>query len=228
MAHVFNRGVDRRRILNDEKDYYRFVHNLLFLNNQSGKIRVRRKNKLKDINILLSERKPLVDILKWSLLPNHYHLLLHEKIDGGIVEFTKRIGNAYTKYFNTKQRGRSGYLFQNSAKMVPILDHSQMLYIPIYIDLNCLDVFVSNWKNKIIDSNKAIKFLSNYKWSSFKSYYGGGNFDEVVDMDLFYEMFSTTSEKYKEELKEFIKEPIGLELADLAGRPKMEKMGSKG
>ena len=40
--------------------------------------------------------KRLVNILKWSLLPNHYHLLLEEVEDGGVVEFTKRIGNGFT------------------------------------------------------------------------------------------------------------------------------------
>ena len=37
--------------------------------------------------------------------------------DGGVVEFTKRIGNGFTKYVNIKN-DRSSYLFQNKAKII--------------------------------------------------------------------------------------------------------------
>ena len=34
LAHVFNRGVEKRKIFLDEDDYIRFATNLIFLNNQ--------------------------------------------------------------------------------------------------------------------------------------------------------------------------------------------------
>jgi len=139
IAHVCNRGVEKRKIFLDHADYVRFRDNLFLLNNLEGKIRTKHKN-IFQANIKLPERDKLVDIFKWSLLPNHFHLLLHETVDGGILEFTKRLGNAYTKYFNTKNEGRSGYLFQNSAKIIKVENNRHFLYLPFYIDLNSAEL----------------------------------------------------------------------------------------
>jgi len=205
IAHVCNRGVEKRKIFISEADYFRFVMNLILLNNKDGKIRIQKRNQLEGIEEILSERDKLVEVLKWSLLPNHYHLLLYEVSEGGILEFTKRLGNAYTKYFNTKNKGRSGYLFQNSAKIIPILDNSQFLYMPIYIDLNCIDLLISNWKNLTNnDPKKIFNFLQSYRWSSFRDYFGKGEFSAVVNMELFYELFDTNEKEYKKDLEGFI------------------------
>ncbi|MDD5720875.1 MAG: hypothetical protein PHT16_00280 [Candidatus Pacebacteria bacterium] len=214
LAHICNRGVEKRKIFIDESDYLRFVQNLLFLNNQDGKIRIRRKDPLYDIKEILFGRKKLVEILKWSLLPNHYHLLLYEVSEGGILEFTKRLGNAYTKYFNTKNKGRRGYLFQNSAKIIPILKNNHFLYMPIYIDLNCSDLICPNWKNTPKnDSKKILNFLKSYRWSSFRDCFTKSEFENVSNVDLFYDLFDTNAREYMKELEDFLENP----LADVAG-----------
>ncbi len=219
IAHVCNRGVDKRKIFMRENDYLRFVQNLLCLNNEKGRIRIRRKKLFVDVGEILAQRNELVDILQWNLLPNHYHLLLHEKVEGGILEFTKRIGNAYTKYFNIKHGSRSGYLFQNSAKIVRIDDHRQFLYIPLYIDLNAADLFDYDWKNHPHNSSRILKFLYLYRWSSLRNYQGHLEFKEIVNTNLFYELFDFDKKKYEKELLSFLKESAGRELADVAGRP---------
>src|SRR3989338_5717463 len=135
IVHVCNRGIEKRRI---------FTDNLFLLNNKNGKIRT-----VKNIfeTASLPKREKLVEVLKWGLLPNHYHLLLYEVVEGGIIEFTKRLGNAFTKYFNTRNEGRSGYLFQNSAKIILINDERQYLYITFYIDINPLDLIFHDRKS---------------------------------------------------------------------------------
>jgi putative transposase len=209
LAHVCNRGVEKRKIFLDGYDYGRFVNNLYLLNNQSGKLRTERKNIFQNPSILPKQDK-LVEILKWSLLPNHYHLLLSEVSEGGILEFTKRLGNAYTKYFNTKYDGRSGYLFQNSAKILPIESDGHFFYIPFYIDLNILDVeYPGKEKNLPKNEMKAFHFLKSYKWASFKDYHNEGEFGPVINKELFYDIFDMTMEKYESELRSFIREPFG-------------------
>ncbi|KND48459.1 MAG: Transposase [Parcubacteria bacterium C7867-005] len=204
IAHVFNRGVEKRNIFLNRKDYLRFVENLFLLNNKEGKIRTRQGNTLGHNDL---KRKKLVEIFKWSLLPNHYHLLIYELEEGGILEFTKRLGNAYTKYFNTKNGKRSGYLFQNSAKIVRMTDDSQFIYAPVYIDINPLDLKFPKWKSSSINTDKALDFLSNYEWSSFKDFYGSGMHSAVVNKELFYEMFDTNEKKYQKELIKFLDNP---------------------
>jgi len=198
IAHVCNRGVEKRKIFLDKKDYERFVENLFLLNNRSGKIRTE-KEIFKDNK--LPKQEKLVEVLKWSLLPNHYHLLLYEVVDGGVLEFTKRLGNAYTKYFNIKNKGRSGYVFQNRAKMVVLTEEDQFNYIPFYIDINPLGLIFNDRKNiSIKDNKKAVDFLRTYEWSSYKDYFGEGNRATILNKDLFYETFDVKPEKYEAEL----------------------------
>lgn len=210
IAHVFNRGVEKRKIFLDDKDYLRFTSNLFLLNNRSGKIRTRRENIFNIENKAKIEK--LVEILKWSLLPNHYHILIYEKIEGGILEFTKRLGNAYTKYFNTKNEGRSGYLFQNSARAVLMENNKQFLFIPFYIDLNPLDLKYPNWEEQSLDTNRAIDFLYSYEWSSFRDSLDGGERELIINKNMFYDLFDTNPKQYKSELVDFLSAPNRVDL----------------
>ena len=215
IAHICNRGVDKRKIFNSFHDYQRFRDNLFLLNNLEGKIRTKHKN-IFAANIKLVERNKLVEILKWSLMPNHFHLLLYEKTEGGILEFTKRLGNAYTKYFNLKVGNRSGYLFQNSAKIITIQDEKHFPYIPIYIDLNAADLVPRSFKQKL-------DFLKSYEWSCLKNYYGEREDEEIVNRELFYKIFETDSTRYEKDLEGFLKDrnkfekELMLEGVNLAG-----------
>ena len=196
IAHICNRGVDKRKIFNNNRDCSRFRDNLFLLNNIDGKIRTRHEN-IFDPDIKLPERKKLVEIFKWSLLPNHFHLLLYEVVEGGIVEFVKRLGNAYTKYFNLKNDGRSGYLFQNRAKIIPMQSESYFHYIPVYIDLNCSELISGTARQKL-------DFLKSYEWSSVKNYYGGDVDDGIINQELFYKIFETNPERYEKDLEGFL------------------------
>ncbi len=201
IAHVCNRGIEKRKIFLDRKDHERFVKNLFLLNNKSGKIRTEKN--IFTITKDLPKQNKLVEVLKWSLLPNHYHILLYENVEGGILEFTKRLGNAYTKYFNIKNKGRSGYVFQNRAKIIPINKQEQFLYIPFYIDINPLDLIFSDKKNiSASGAKKAIYFLKNYEWSSYRDYFGEGDKSIIVNQRLFYELFDVTHKDYEKELLE--------------------------
>lgn len=202
IAHVCNRGVEKRKIFLDRYDHERFIENLFLLNNAPGKIRTKKKYPYNDPSLTQDK---LVEVLKWTLLPNHYHLLLYEVVDGGILEFTKRLGNAYTKYFNIKNKGRSGYVFQNHAKQIPIENDPQFVYIPFYVDLNSLDKLFAKWRNEPIPkTEEAIEYMRRYEWSSFADYFGSGVREGVVNQDLFYEIFGTDKDQYLEDLKVFL------------------------
>lgn len=222
--HVCNRGIRKEKIFDNDSDYFRFVLNLYRLNNKGESLRINPHRKSIDS---FPEQDKIVEVLKWTLLPNHYHLLLYEKVDGGVLEFVKRLGNSFTKYINIK-REASGYLFQNSARIVQIKTDKHFLYIPFYIDLNLLDLIYSKNEYRKIDVRKSLDFFKNYKWSSFRDYFGDKNspFSKIVNKDLFYETFDTNSTFYKKELCEFLEEDeykklkeefVKDKLVDLAG-----------
>ena len=202
--HICNRGIRKEKIFQDEADYHRFVINLYRLNNKEGSLRI---NSYRDTVDSFPEQEKIVEILKWSLLPNHYHLVLYEKIDGGVLEFVKRLGNAFTKYINIK-KDSSGYVFQNSAKIIPINTDKHFLHIPFYVDLNPVDLKFHGWKeNKKNQSENIFNFLNNYKWSSFKDYYDDESVEhaKIINKDLFYDIYGTNSKKYLKDLKNILK-----------------------
>ncbi|MFA6094797.1 MAG: transposase [Candidatus Paceibacterota bacterium] len=154
------------------------------------------------------KQEKLVEILQWVLMPNHYHLLLVEKTEGGITEFMKRLGNSFTKYINIKYK-RSGYLFQNKAQILLLENDAHFLYIPYYIDLNPLDLKFINWKKDgLLDCDSAVHFLEEYRWSSRFDYVRCREYRDVINRELFYEIFDLTEEDYNKEMKDIIVNPI--------------------
>jgi len=115
-----------------------------------------------------------VKIHAFSLLPNHFHLLLEQLEKGGIARFMHRVEMGYSHYFN-KFYSRSGNLFQGAYKVSHINNDAYALYLPLYIHLNPLELLDSerHWKEKgVKNKKKAVDFLRNYKWSSLGEYLG--------------------------------------------------------
>ena len=212
IKHVFNRGVNKINTFNNDDDRQRFVECLYKFNNKDFAIRSEAEDFFRNPP---PQDNKIVEILKWTLMPNHFHLLLVEVTEGGITEFMKRLGNGYTKYFNIKNK-RSGYLFQNTARMNLLENDRQFLYIPYYIDMNILDTKFPNWKETgIKDTNIAINFLNNYQWSSFSDYTrqratltSQRDLSCLINKEMFYDLFDITEKEYQKELTGLIKDPI--------------------
>ena len=128
--HVFNRGVDKRDIFLDKFDYIRFYNYLMYFNTVKPTISYRLAKSSHDKNA-----KKLVNIIAYSLLPNHYHLIVEPLSDKGLSEFIKRISGSYTSYFNEKN-DRSGVLFQGRYKKVHVATDEQFQYLFAYVNEN--------------------------------------------------------------------------------------------
>lgn len=210
--HVLNRGVDKRKIFLSDLDYFRFVHDLYAFNDKNV-VNTTFKSfcinkELNDIGSRTNDgkehRELLVNIHAFCLMPNHYHLLLTERIDGGISKFMKKVNMGYAKYFNQKYE-RKGALFEGRYKSILVKNDAHFIYLPYYIHLNPLDLIMPEWrKNKIYDYKKAIQFLENYRWSSFIDYSGGKNFSSVISKNLLMDFFEKESQ-FKYNIQKFIK-----------------------
>src|SRR3989344_3887322 len=141
--HVYNRGVEKRKVFLNERDYLRFVAGLYIFNDTTPALNAGRSLIESSIEVRLQseKKKRLVEIIAFCLMPNHYHLLLRQRVDGGITEFMRKLGGGYVNYFNLKHQ-RVGPLFQGKFKSVLISDESQFMYIPFYIHLNPVDLIV--------------------------------------------------------------------------------------
>ncbi len=130
--HIFNRGVDKRDVFLDKYDYIRFYQSLHLFNSVEA---VGNFNIAKEKAQSLQPHEKLVEIQAYSLLPNHYHIILKQLTDGGIGEFLRRVGSGYTSYFNEKNK-RSGTLFQGTFKRVHITNDAQLQYLFTYVNEN--------------------------------------------------------------------------------------------
>jgi putative transposase len=175
--HIYNRGAHKRNIFNGEGDYGRFLA-LLHLSNNTEPIHISKLlltpkyqgRSLKTVFDAELTDKALVDIFAFSLMPNHFHLVLRQKCDNGITIFMRRLLTGYSMYFNTKYE-HSGTLFQGPFKSSHIDSEEYFRYIFAYVHLNPLDIFQLDWKESGIKNKKGARnFLATYPYSSFQDY----------------------------------------------------------
>lgn len=211
LFHVLNRGVDKRKLFMDDKDFYRFIHDLFEFNDQQKVADNNYYFNIRDIRypeIKNKERRPrklLVDLLAFCLMPNHYHLLLRPRIDGAMSLFMRKIDGGYSRYFNQRHE-RTGTLFERRYKSVLINDQAHFIHMPYYIHLNPLDTVASEWRERKINNlSKALNYLDNYKWSSHLDYMGKDNFSSVTQRDFLFELFGG-SKGYEKKLKDWLKD----------------------
>lgn len=125
--HIYNRGVEKRIIFNDELDYKMFLSYLKsYLSpRQPKQVRPVRESKIFE----------QIQLICYCLMPNHLHLLIKQTTQFAIIDFMRRITNAYTKYFNERYK-RIGPLFQGRYKAVLVTEEPYLLHLTRYIHLN--------------------------------------------------------------------------------------------
>src|ERR1700690_699572 len=107
-VHVLNRGTRRMDIVRDDADRWRFLKLIRYLNDANvprnwereiGPDHVRRGFARPDT---WGTAQPYVSVLAYCLMDNHFHLLMRERIDGGISKFMQRLCTSMSLYFNAK------------------------------------------------------------------------------------------------------------------------------
>jgi putative transposase len=210
--HIYNRGVDKRDVFIDEKDYVRFLRSMRGFNNKSiYEERVYIKNRGATAKGPDPEAsgsgpvfsKPLVEIICYCLNPNHYHFLLKQLAPDGIRRFMHKIGTGYVCYFNLKHK-HSGYLFQGTYKAIHIETDSYLLWLSGYINGNA-------------EIHKIAK-AENWIWGSYLDYIGkrGGTlchketilsqFEDADEYKNLVRVIIKESGERKEELKKYLLE----------------------
>lgn len=181
--HVFNRGVEKRVIFDSNGDYNRFLQTINFYRLYPTP---RKLSTHLDFNFppipKNFEQEPLVKILCFCLMPNHFHLLLQQLQDGGVSEFMRRLADSFTRYFNVKN-DRVGALFQGKFKAKIVETDEYLLQVSKYIHRNPLKL--SGDKRE----------LREYKFSSYPGYLSENIMNKsFYDTDTIKSYFS---DKYK-------------------------------
>ena len=206
--HIYSRGVEKRKIFLNTKDYDRFIA-LLYIMKQDLSFRMdnflqAHKNNL--VEIFKEQReKTLVSILGYCLMPNHFHLILYEHTENGITKFMGKLLTAYSMYFNTKYE-RSGPLFTHPFRSEHIDNESQYMYIFSYIHLNPISIIEKNWKEEGVKNKKETEeFLQNYKYSSYLDFLEKNRPElDIIDFSLVPKYIKDIELDFKTQEKTFL------------------------
>ncbi len=100
------------------------------------------------------------------LITNHFHLVF-ETPEANCSKFMQSLSTAYTVYYN-RRHNRHGHLLDGRFKAKLVDGDDYLLALSRYVHLN--PVQIGSMKGKPI--GERIKFLRNYRWSSYPSYIG--------------------------------------------------------
>lgn len=130
--HVYNRGVEKRKIFLDDQDRGVFLGYLKeYLSSPDEVIRKSRE--------LHSKYFDEIKLLAYCLMPNHVHLVIKQKDKESIKKFTKSLFTRYSMYFNKRYK-RVGPLFQGIYKATNVMEEDYLLDLTKYIHLNPVEI----------------------------------------------------------------------------------------
>mgnify|MGYP001574487654 CR=1 FL=1 len=173
IVHVVKRGARGMDIVRDYKDRQRFIESVFTLNDvfvdENWKRDIARLGPF-ERPVHWPEREPLVRILLWTLLPNHFHLLLQEVREGGIAKFMQKLCGSMSLSFNIKYCDQ-GNIFQGSYKGRLVDKDNYLRYLVFYISVkNVLELYPGGLVNATKDFDRAWDWAIKYPFSSLPNY----------------------------------------------------------
>lgn len=164
--HIYNRGVEKRPIFLNKRDYKRFMQITNYYRFANCPVKFSQfkifsqdlRNELLDKLLMQSDKH--IEILAFCLMPNHIHFLCKQLKENGISKFISKLSSSYSHYFNTLNQ-RVGPLFQGNFKAVRIETDEQLVHTSRYIHLNPVSSYLLEFD-----------LLESYDYSSYPEYTG--------------------------------------------------------
>ncbi|PIS15883.1 hypothetical protein COT62_01330 [Candidatus Roizmanbacteria bacterium CG09_land_8_20_14_0_10_41_9] len=190
--HIFNKTLDKRDLFQLKEMSQIFLHLMVYYRSCSSRIRFSHYRRLplptrKMIDKKIRNKKNYkVEILAYCLMPNHFHFLLKQKRNNGVIRFMSDTVNSITRYYNEKYK-RSGPLFLTQFKSKRIRGHEQLLHTSRYIHLN-------PYSGNVL---KTAKEIETYDLSSFREYITDVTVKRC-DTGFILDLFKQNRKRYKE------------------------------
>lgn len=209
-AHVFNRGNKGSLIYRQKSDLWRMLFTLYYLNtNKPNGNWSRELEKLKiDPQSFIwpdvwGEKNPVVSILGFTIMPNHFHLILKEVTENGISNFMHKFSMGHSKFLNAKY-DESGSLFEGTFKSKNLNTDEYLGRATVYVMVkNAFELYprggLEGAKKNFED---AWQWAIEYPFSSL-GYYAGKNNSSILDKDQISEVFDLPGD-YKKFSKDYI------------------------
>jgi len=127
------------------------------LNRSNGKVQIfETDTEYQHFEALLQEGVELTGmrILSYSIMPNHWHLVLYPKKDGDMSEFMRWVTTTHVRQRRTQTKSVGhGHLYQGTYKSFPIETDHHLLTVIRYVEQNPLRA-------------KLVKRAEDWQWSS--------------------------------------------------------------
>jgi len=120
--HIINRGNRRSEVFHKEEDYKKFIS-------------------------LLKEAKKInnIKIYSFTLMPNHFHLVLKPKKAEDLSKFMQWLMTSYVRFYN-KTYKTSGHLWQGRDKSFFVQKNNYLLTLLNYVEQNPQRAKLKDWK----------------------------------------------------------------------------------
>lgn len=173
--HCYNYSIEERIAFADRQDYFRFLE-LLYLANDQWPLK-RDDLGLRTFEEILAipRGKPLVAIAAFCLMPRNFNLVLHEVMPSGITAFMRKLGTAYTLYFNARHK-RAGNLFLKPFRSRNVSSDRLPQSLVSYVHSSPAVLYEPEWKmNHVVDPQFLEEHLKAYPYSSLGVHIGVHN-----------------------------------------------------
>lgn len=133
--HIVKRGARGLPIVRDKSDKYRFVRSLYYLNDTFFYPHWEKETLQQGMFYRppsWPKRISLVDVVAYTLMPNHFHLILREIKEGGVTTFMKKLGQSMTNHSNEKYH-ECGSLFQGAYRSKTVNSDEYLRYVAVYV-----------------------------------------------------------------------------------------------
>lgn len=199
-VHALKRGARGLPITKDKSEQWRFVRLLYFMNDSYSNDYW--EDETKGIGMFgrpesWPARRPIVKILAWTLMPNHFHLLLKEIKDSGISKFMQKLGNSMSTYANLKHKEK-GSLFQGAYRGRTVGEDRYLQYLGAYIMVkNVFELYPGGYNKAVSDFDRAWKWaVEEYPFSSLADYGGTGRklserVSPIIERDILGKVFDS-------------------------------------
>lgn len=202
--HCYNRSIEKRIAFEDVRDYHRFLE-LIYLANDEFPLRREDIGVRKFEEVLNIHRgKKLVAIGAFCLMPNHFHLVLREVSEGGITSFMRKVGTAYTLYFNSRHK-RVGNLFLKPFQSRHVSADPNLQQLISYVHCNPVTLYEPEWKTKhVVDPQFLGERIAEYPYSSLSVHTGARTPTRaILDVDVLSAARTVTIQKMLKEARQY-------------------------
>lgn len=187
--HIYIHATPNLLLFKNNNDYTRFLNTLFFGNTKESLQRLDRKTDLSSVWDMRDGKidigVPLVGIVCFCLMPNHFHLILEEKVEGNISTFMHKVLTSFSKYTNLKYE-RRGHVFESKFHSKYLDDNNYLLRASSYVHLNPKDI--TQWHKK--------EHL--FKWSSFQDYVGENRWNNLLNREPLLSQFENNPIEYRD------------------------------